>query len=323
MRKLLLISLTVWPVSGQLPDFYKTVDRMSWVVSDLDRATQGWSKLGFVRLEAPREMDLPEVQYRGRPAAVKIRVASGFLGDLRVNWIQPLGGQNAYTEFLKRHGDGVFSLVHRVPTLEAFNRELERLRGLGVDVLQHVAVADGSVRYAYLDTAAQGKYALGLVYVAPGLEGDPPPSGTKISQFAFVARDPKAVSALWEKLGFPAMTFTHGAMRDLRYRGKPGQFDQELGWQRQGKVAYEWIRSLKGPNVYEDHLKVHGEGIQHLGLPVEDMDSAIAAWGKTGFAEAQSGAWGEAGKKGSGRFAYIDTDSIGGLTIELLWSFRP
>lgn len=322
MCKLLLASLAVWPALGQLPDFYKTVHRMSWVVSDLDRTTQGWRKLGFVELRDPVEVELPEVQYRGRPAAVKVRVASGFLGDVRVDWIQPLGGQNAYTDFLKEHGDGVFSLLHRVPALDSLDQELERLRGLGVGVLQRGTLADGSVQYAYLDTAARGKYVLGLVCLPPGLEDQPPPSAVKISQFALVARDPKTVSAFWEKLGFPAMTFTHGATRDPRYRGKPGQFDQELGWQRHGRVPYEWILSLKGPNVYEDHLKVHGEGIQHLGLPVEDMDKAVGEWGKAGFAVAQSGAWGEEGKKGSGRFAYLDTDSIGGLTIELLWSFR-
>ena len=321
-RRLLLLSLAAWPALAQLPDFYRTVNRMSWVVGDLDRATQGWSKLGFAQIRDLGEVELPEVQYRGQPAAVKVRVASGSLGDVRVDWIQPLGGQNAYTGFLKEHGDGVFALLHRVPTLEAFNKELERLRGLGVNVFESGTLEDGAVRYAYLDTAAQGKYVLGLVCLPPGLEREPPPSATKISQFAFVARDPKAASRFWEKLGFPAMTFTHGATRDPRYRGQPGQFDQELGWQRHGKVAYEWILPLKGPNVYEDHLKVHGEGIHHLGLPVEDMDNAIREWGAAGFAVAQSGAWGEAGKKGSGRFAYIDTDPIGGLTIELLWSFR-
>lgn len=36
----------------------------------------------------------------------------------------------------------------------------------------------------------------------------------------------------------------------------------------------------------------------------------------------QSGAWGEKGKPGSGRFAYADTSAIGGVTIELLWNQR-
>ena len=44
--------------------------------------------------------------------------------------------------------------------------------------------------------------------------------------------------------------------------------------------------------------------------------------GISGYKVAQSGGWGEAGKPGSGRFTYIDTDSIGGVLIELLWNYR-
>jgi len=34
-----------------------------------------------------------------------------------------------------------------------------------------------------------------------------------------------------------------------------------------------------------------------------------------------SGGWGERGKPGSGRFAYMDAHSLGGVDVELLWSF--
>jgi hypothetical protein len=52
------------------------------------------------------------------------------------------------------------------------------------------------------------------------------------------------------------------------------------------------------------------------------MDRAIAEWGETGFRVTQSGAWGQAGRKGSGRFAYLDTEKIVGVALELLWNFR-
>jgi hypothetical protein len=35
-----------------------------------------------------------------------------------------------------------------------------------------------------------------------------------------------------------------------------------------------------------------------------------------------SGAWGERGKKGYGRFAYMDTQAAGGIDIELLWNYK-
>ena len=35
-----------------------------------------------------------------------------------------------------------------------------------------------------------------------------------------------------------------------------------------------------------------------------------------------SGGWGEEGKPGSGKFAYVDTEEFGGESIELLWSYK-
>jgi hypothetical protein len=322
MRTLCLLLAAAVTAPAQWPDFYQTVTRVHWVVRDLDRVTEGWNKTGLARIRPAVEAELPDVQYRGQPAAVSVRLAAGVIGDVPVHFFQPLGGENAYAEFLNKHGDGVFSLLHRTATLEAFQAELERLRGLGVGVLQRGALAQGSVQYAYLDTEPQGKYVLRIYYAPLEMEGDITPAGGKISQFAFVVRDQKAVSAYWEKLGFPAMTFTHSPVRDPQYRGQPGRYDHILGWQRHGKIPYEWIMSLKGPTVYDDFFKAHGEGLQHFGVPVEDIDKAVAEWGKLGYKVSQSGTWGDEGKKGSGRFACIDTETLGGINIELLWNFR-
>ena len=75
----------------------------------------------------------------------------------------------------------------------------------------------------------------------------------------------------------------------------------------------EWIRPLAGPTVYEDFLSAHGEGVHHIAFEVDDLDKALATWKAAGFEVAQSGAWGEAGQPGSGRFVYLDTESAGGV----------
>jgi hypothetical protein len=48
------------------------------------------------------------------------------------------------------------------------------------------------------------------------------------------------------------------------------------------------------------------------------LEKSIADYQKLGYAVGQSGAWGETGKKGSGRYAYMDTDSIGGVVAEVI-----
>ena len=41
-----------------------------------------------------------------------------------------------------------------------------------------------------------------------------------------------------------------------------------------------------------------------------------------GYKVSMSGGWGDEGKPGSGNFAYIDLESTGGESIELLWNFK-
>mgnify|MGYP005856957749 FL=1 len=117
------------------------------------------------------------------------------------------------------------------------------------------------------------------------------------------------------------MTVTRSLVNNPRYHGRPVTLDLQLGWHRHGKVVYEWCLEPEGDSVYADHIRRHGEGFQHFGMPVEDMDAAIERWKSLGFEVAQSGGWGAEGKPGSGRFAYLDTDAIGGVSVELLWSF--
>lgn len=324
----LLLALTTSPAIAELPDFYKAVDRLVWVVSDLDRVLEGWRKLGFHDLGDPLEADL-DLDFRGRRVTARLRVASGRIGDVPVHWIQPSSVDNAYGEFLARHGAGVFSLVHRVPDAEALDRELARFKALGVGILQEgsLATESGAIRYVFLDTEAQGKYSLGLIHIPGNVDESPlavpaATSGRRISQYAFVVRNLEAVSRYWEKLGFPAMDVTRPNTRELIYRGQPGNFEMELGWQRHGKVVYEWVHPLKGPSTYHEYFDRHGEGVHHIAFQVNDIDKEIAEWTARGFPVSQAGAWGEKDKPGSGRFAYMDTQAIGGIEVELLWSYK-
>jgi len=323
----LLSSVSVTSLFAQLPDYYRKVDRIIWVVDDVDKVVRGWRNLGFEQIRDAALVTLHDTTYLGKPAESTVKSAAGRLGEARVRWIQPVSGKNAYTEYLSVHGDGVFSLVHRVPTREALKAEIARLASLGVGVLEQgeASSPSGAVSYAYFDTLKEGKYSLGLIYVPQAQAVDMPaqaPMNLKLSQYAFVVHDPRLISSYWSRLGFPEMTYTHGGLRDLVHRGKPGQFDQELGWQRQGDVVYEWIRPTKGPTVYEEYLRTHGEGFHHLAFDTDDIDAVTARWADLGFAAVQSGAWGEAGKTGSGRFSYSDTTAIGGVTVEFLWNLR-
>lgn len=326
---LLVFWLAPVAAAAELPDFYRTVDRVVWVVEDMDQTLAELQKLGFTNYRDCGVVGMSGAEYRGRSSDGEARVVFGRFGDLRAQWVQPHKGENAFAEFLGRHGSGVFSLMHRVPNAEAFQAELDRLKKIGVGVLQSgsVEIEAGMIRYAFMDTAEEGKYVLGLIHFPNDEEGPfliPPdnPSGHTVSQFAFAVRQLEPVSAFWASLGFPEMEITHGTLHDKKHRGRPADFDMKLGWQRHGEVVYEWILSIRGPDIYGEHMERHGEGFHHLAFPVEDMDAGLAWWEERGYIESMSGGWGEKGKPGSGRFAYVDAQRLGGIDIELLWNFK-
>ncbi|MBM3803253.1 MAG: hypothetical protein FJW26_13210 [Acidimicrobiia bacterium] len=129
LRRAVLFQITIWfgQLSwAQLPDFYRTVDHVQWVVKDLNSVTSAWSRLGF-KTKQQGTITIEEAQFAGVPVTLRVRRATGYLGALRVEWVQPIGDRNAYAEFLQMHGDGVFSLVHRVGTLDAFRQEMALL----------------------------------------------------------------------------------------------------------------------------------------------------------------------------------------------------
>lgn len=321
MRSLALVSLFATLCSAQLPDYYRTVDRVTWVVENIDRVRRSWEPMGLSDIHEYSNIQLTG-QFRGKPVTMYAWEITGRLGNLMVEIIQPAEGQaNAYTSFLSKHGDGIFSIVHEVESPRAMEEEIRRMRSKGVAVLQQATLRRDrvSVTYTYFDTEPEGKFALGLVYAPGGMRAPSDPA--VITHFGNVLWDAAAVSAYWERLGFPPFPMQHATPRaDGRYRGEPLSLAFDVGFQRHAQFRYEWISPPPSPpNIYADFLnKRHAEGVQHIGMLVDDLPKSIAAFEKLGYHVHQSGAWGDVGKPGSGQYAYIDTDSAGGISLELV-----
>jgi catechol 2,3-dioxygenase-like lactoylglutathione lyase family enzyme len=310
---------------------YGRVVQVGWVVKDLDRVVSYWEKLGLRNVNRTGVLEFPDNIYRGKKTPLSLKMAFAHIGDVRIEWIQPVKGKSVYKEFLRKHGDGVYCLAYGVPSSEALREQIKYFGARGVTVVQEGSWqgTKGTGRYAYLDTAAKG----GGLTIELVCNPDAPPGGatekaenvypfSQIAQYAFVVRDLKKVGAFYERLGFGSMPVDHNInVVDRNFRGQPGKFEMDLGWSRWGSVPFEWIQSLVGPNVYEEHLKAHGEGFHHLGFAVTDMDQAVELLKARGAPVAQSGGWDTPQSKG--RFAYLDTEAYGGVSIELLWTQPP
>jgi catechol 2,3-dioxygenase-like lactoylglutathione lyase family enzyme len=307
---------------------YGHVVQVGWVVKDVDRVVDYWEKLGLKNVQRASVREFPGVTYRGKKTSLSLKMAFADIGGVEIEWIQPIKGASVYDEFLKKHGDGVHHLAYAVKSPPQLEEQIGYFKSRGVGVVQRGSWEGkkGQGLFAYLDTAPQGGgLTIELMFSPdaprPGRGASIPANDypfNEIVQYALVVRDVKKVGAFYERLGFGGMPVDHNVSVDRVYRGRPGKFEMFLGWGRFADVTFEWIQSLVGPSVYDEYLKAHGEGLHHLAFNVTDMDEAIKLLAVRGAPVSQSGGWKEPGNEG--RFAYLDTEPYGGVTIELLWN---
>jgi len=323
---LFVLFFSIGKSESEVPEHFKKVDQMLWVVKDLDHVIAQWAKLGFNQVI---RFDTVVAEFKKTGKTLKIRLAKANLAGANITWIQPLGEESVFSEFNHSYGDGAMSLVHRVNNKEALQAEIKGLNGIGLDLKEEIKIItkEGSLNYVLMDTRIEGKYYLGYTYGDEDLKIMQKLSSKnlhtmKINQYAFAIRKPEKVSEFWNKIGLPEFQISNPMLGNTHYYGKIVDHQLIQGWQRHGTIAYEWCIPVKPPIVYEDHINKHGEGIHHLAFSVDDMDKVLDDYRSKGYVVSMGGTWGELGKPGSGRYEYIDLEKAGGVTMELLWNHQ-
>lgn len=308
---------------AQTDAIFTNVDHVLWVVKEMKPVIKGWNSIGFTSYRDLKTVSC--IKHGFKDERANIKAAEAALGGLNVLWIQPINGDDILARHLAKNGEGAVALIHRVTDqkqLDALVSELAKVN-IGKIATYTFETKNGNLKYTIMDSYEQGKYYLG--FVIDERTGLAPLSGENhlnltFNQFAFAIREAQPISDFWESAGLPPLEITHTDVWEKAYFSKPANFDMNLGWQRHGRIVYEWCIPLKPPTVYDDHIRMHGEGIQHFGFGTSDIDAAMKFFTDKGYKVSMSGGWGEKGKDGSGRFAYIDLSKIGGMTIELLWN---
>lgn len=303
------------------------VDHVLWVVDNMKTTIKGWKEIGFTGIADLKKISV--VTHGRQDESGTARVGEAHLASLNVVWIQPVKGNNIFSRQLQQHGAGAFALIHRVEDRQTLQRLLNEYaqKNIGKIASFTIKTPEGDLHYILLDTMEKGKYFMGFLVseFTPGhhiADQQNTALEMRFSQYAFAIKDPQPVSDFWEKAGLPAFQMTHPENWDKQYFGMAANYDMKLGWQRHGDIVYEWCIPLAPPNVYSDHIRKHGEGLQHFAFQVNDMDAASRFFESHGYKISQSGGWGQKGKPGSGRFAYVDLEKIGGMTVELLWNYK-
>lgn len=142
----------------------------------------------------------------------------------------------------------------------------------------------------------------------------------KIAQVAIVCKDIEASRARWaELLGAepqPIHTTRPGGEVKLVFRGAPSNARTKLTYLAAGDASIELLQPLGGGSSWQQYLDQHGEGVQHLGFQVDDLDGEIQRMERLGYPILHRGRY----DSEDGDYVYFDTESKLGVTIELLHS---
>jgi methylmalonyl-CoA/ethylmalonyl-CoA epimerase len=132
------------------------LDQIGIVVNDLRACTEALSQLfgigPFRIFEWPLEGIDPQATYHGQPANYRLLLAFANVGRIQLEIVQPLEGQNIYSDFLRDHGPG---LHHFRLTVPEFEKGMEALTRAGIEnIASGTGVHVGS-KWAYFDTTRQ------------------------------------------------------------------------------------------------------------------------------------------------------------------------
>ena len=121
----------------------------------------------------------------------------------------------------------------------------------------------------------------------------------------------------WLGIG-PWRVYTYGKplVKDMAYRGQPADFAMRIALSSIGSLNIELIEMLHGDTIYADHVAKYGYGLHHWGVFVDDIDAALAEAVAAGLEVIQEGSG--FGLDGDGHYAYLDTQDVLGVTIELI-----
>ncbi|MFX0023159.1 MAG: VOC family protein [Candidatus Hermodarchaeota archaeon] len=135
----------------------------------------------------------------------------------------------------------------------------------------------------------------------------------KVDQLGFVYKDIKKQAELMKSIfKLPNFIFSGPKSHSYVYRGKESEVTLDVGISRIGNTQIELIQLIEGECVYNEFLDQGKQGLQHIGVYVENVQQSIADFEKLGIKPIQTG------RVLRHIFAYMDTEAIFGTIIELL-----
>jgi hypothetical protein len=274
-----------------------------------------------------------------------LKIAIGSLGGRSLKLVQPVSGQSSYAEFLKKNGEGFYTIG--LGTMENHDRLVAALKQAGVAVEMQGDLGNGA-KFSILGTAddlgcrlelsspAKNANESNLIQTGKSIpaglsfvEVDKPAfsGGKKLNQVGIVVGDEKKAAKRFEELlGIGNWKYSYGppGLINAFLNGKSVK-ESEMqsldvafanGWL--GDIQIEIIRpiGIRPGGCHQVFLDRHGNGIQHVSFGLQADYAAVVE----GLQKAGIGSEFSASIKARGVTAcYFATQSqLGGFQLEIV-----
>lgn len=140
----------------RLPPVYQ----LGYVVRDIEKACRHYEAVfGTGPFSDVIHVDMDGAMLRGKPVDTAIKVAFVQSGGVQIELIEPVRGENPYTEFLEARGEGIHHLAYKVDDLEATKAVFTEKLG------EPVFARDmGIMEFAYFDASEVGGLMIEFLY---------------------------------------------------------------------------------------------------------------------------------------------------------------
>jgi len=134
----------------------------------------------------------------------------------------------------------------------------------------------------------------------------------KVEQLGFVYKDVEKQAKIFEELfNVPKFAIIPETTQVVKYRGKDSKVNTKIAISRQFNIQIELIQLIEGESVFKEFLDQGREGLHHISLFIEDIDSYIEYFEKRGIEMIYSGSIGKR------VYAFFDTEETLGMLLEV------
>ena len=136
----------------------------------------------------------------------------------------------------------------------------------------------------------------------------------KFHHLGVVVKDLDKAIEYYQSLGIgPFVSNPSEVATDRKVYGKPANIKLKGAEAHLGPIKFELIQPVEGESVQKEFLESKGEGMNHIGFVVNDLEKEVRKLEEKGFSVISSGKI-----PPSGGFAYVGTNKVGGVVIELI-----